>query len=208
MCRAAASLLDVDGVSIRLMTPKNLLVGTVSSDVISARLEELQLRHGTGPGIDAQQQSVAISEPFLERASVSRWPGFARAAVGLGVAAVFAFPLRVADIYLGALDAYRGTPGPLSERAHRDGELVGEAVAMLAVELQESSLNGTLVPDLDAFDLNLVVHQASGMVAAQLSIDVSEALVRLRGHAIGEGRSVTKVSEDVVSRLLRFDELD
>ena len=49
------------------------------------------------------------------------------------------------------------------------------------------------------------VHQASGMVAAQLDITVGQALVRLRAHAFGNGRNLTDVAHDVVGRRLRFD---
>jgi hypothetical protein len=48
------------------------------------------------------------------------------------------------------------------------------------------------------------VHQASGMVAAQLRIDVDDALVVLRAHAFAHGRSVRDVAGDVVERRLDF----
>ena len=58
----------------------------------------------------------------------------------------------------------------------------------LAVELEEGA------------DFQYVVHQASGMVAAQLDISVGEALMRLRAYAFGNDRRLTDVAEDVVAR--------
>ncbi len=50
-----------------------------------------------------------------------------------------------------------------------------------------------------------VVHQATGMVAAQLEVSVGQALVRLRAYAFGNDRPLTDVARDVVARKLRFD---
>ena len=49
------------------------------------------------------------------------------------------------------------------------------------------------------------MHQASGVVSAQLGVSVSEALVRLGAYAFGNDRTLTEVARDVVSRKLRFD---
>jgi hypothetical protein len=43
------------------------------------------------------------------------------------------------------------------------------------------------------------------MVAAQLDATVTQALIRLRAHAFGNGRPLTDVARDVVDRRLRFD---
>jgi hypothetical protein len=40
------------------------------------------------------------------------------------------------------------------------------------------------------------------MVAAQLRIDVDDALLVLRGHAFAHGRTVREVANDVVERRL------
>ena len=51
-----------------------------------------------------------------------------------------------------------------------------------------------------------VVHQASGMVAAQLGVSVGEALLRLRAFAFAHDRLITEVAQEVVERRLRFDD--
>jgi hypothetical protein len=53
-------------------------------------------------------------------------------------------------------------------------------------------------------DFHYVVHQASGMVAAQLDVSVGHALIRLKAYAFGNGRPLAEVAEDVVARKLRF----
>jgi ANTAR domain len=54
-------------------------------------------------------------------------------------------------------------------------------------------------------DFHYVVHQAPGMVAAQLDVSVGQALIRLRAYAFGNDRPLAEVAEDVVARKLRFD---
>ena len=42
------------------------------------------------------------------------------------------------------------------------------------------------------------------MVAAQLTVIVGQALIRLRAHAFGNARPLSDVARDVVARRLRF----
>ncbi len=52
------------------------------------------------------------------------------------------------------------------------------------------------------------VHQATGMVAAQLDVSDGEALTRLRGRAFADGRTVSELASDVVARRVRFNKED
>ena len=42
------------------------------------------------------------------------------------------------------------------------------------------------------------------MVAAQLEVNLAQALIRLRVHAFGRGRPLAEVARDVVARRLRL----
>jgi len=53
-----------------------------------------------------------------------------------------------------------------------------------------------------------VVHQATGMVSAQLGITVDDAFLLLRAHAYVVERGLEDVARDVVGRRLRFSETD
>lgn len=71
--------------------------------------------------------------------------------------------------------------------------------------MQADASAGGLAQALTAgTNLRFVVHQASGMVAAQLDIGVGEALVRLRAYAFSHDRLVADVARDVVGHRLRF----
>jgi hypothetical protein len=49
------------------------------------------------------------------------------------------------------------------------------------------------------------VHQATGMIVAQLGVTAHEAYVRMQGFAYSRGRMLSEVANDVVERRLRFD---
>ncbi|BFO13754.1 hypothetical protein SHKM778_01420 [Streptomyces sp. KM77-8] len=49
------------------------------------------------------------------------------------------------------------------------------------------------------------VHQAVGMIMAQLNIGADEALARLRADAFAHDRTALEVALDVISRGRRFD---
>lgn len=46
------------------------------------------------------------------------------------------------------------------------------------------------------------------MVAVQLGLSVTEALIPLRAHAFAHQRRLADIAADVVERRLRFDDLD
>jgi hypothetical protein len=79
-------------------------------------------------------------------------------------------------------------------------------VAQALMLLQGGAPAGTVAAELEAHaDFQYDVHQASGMVAAQLDVTVGQALIRMRAHAFGNDRTLTDVARAVVARQLRFD---
>ena len=52
----------------------------------------------------------------------------------------------------------------------------------------------------------IVIHQATGMIAAQLDDTIANALARLRAAAFASGRPMYDIAQDVVERRVRFDE--
>jgi AmiR/NasT family two-component response regulator len=50
------------------------------------------------------------------------------------------------------------------------------------------------------------IHQATGMVVAQLNLSATDAFARLRAYAFTEHQLLGDVARDVVARRLRFTE--
>lgn len=206
MCRVTTA---TSGASVMLITDDVTRGSICVSDDISELIEELQYTLGEGPCIDAHHQRQPVVEPDLAEPRVARWAAFGPPAVAAGVRAVFGFPISVGPVRLGALSLYRNRPGPLTVVQHADAVLLADAAAQLIIDLQTHAAPGAIGPGLEAAgNFRFVVHQAAGMVAVQLAIDVADALIRLRAYAFVNGRGVSDVAADVVARQLRFDRID
>jgi hypothetical protein len=99
LARQAADAVSVSGLGAVLTTSERTAESVWSSGATNAALSNLQLTLGEGPTVDAAQHGVLVLEPDLADAqATTRWPAFASAAGGLGLGAVFAFPLRIGAI--------------------------------------------------------------------------------------------------------------
>jgi GAF domain-containing protein len=206
LCEVCADVTSMTGAGIMLMSGDIARGSVCSTDAVSSLIEELQYSLGEGPCVDAYLEDRPVLEPDLARPRAPRWLAFAGPVVEAGARAVFGFPLRVGAVRLGALNLYRDTPGPLTVEQHADVLVTASVAAETVLGIQADAPPGKLADELEAgADFKFVVHQASGMVAAQLGINVAQALIRLRGYAFGNERSLAEVAEDVVARTLRFD---
>lgn len=203
--RVCARVTGTKGAGVMLMSG-DLPGGSLgATDEVSALIEDLQFTLGEGPCIDAHRQRRSILEPDLARPAVMRWPVFTPPAVGAGVRAVFGFPLQVGTARLGALNLYNDRAGPLSEDQHADALVMAEVAATAVLLEQAKAPPGVLTAELErGSDLQHVVHQATGMVSAQLGVSVTQALIRLRAYAFRHDRLLGEVAQDVVARRLRF----
>ena len=206
ICSLCVEMLSVTGAGISMVTPAGNRGVVCATDERAARIEDLQLILGVGPCVDAVSQGSAVLIPDLTEPGLAldRWPGFVEAAAGTGVAAVFAFPLRVGGINVGALDLYRDTPGELTDK-QLSGALVAAHASALAVLRGGVAPGGPSAEGFDAPPMYQVqVHQATGMVQVQMGVTTEVALLMLRARAFAAGRPLHALATDVVERRLRF----
>ena len=111
LCRAAVGRLAVNGASVTAVSGPAVREPLSATDQLSARLEELLLTTGEGPGAEDFMFGSPMLIPDLEQVT-ERWPGFVPAAVAAGARAVFAFPLQAGAIRVGVLSLYRAEPAP------------------------------------------------------------------------------------------------
>jgi hypothetical protein len=176
-----------------------------ATDQIAERVEWTQITLGEGPGVDA----VATGSPMIVADLSnprSQWPNFTAEAVKSGVGALYAFPLVVGAITVGVLDLYRDDPEPLSAGDFADAAAVTELVtAILLTVGRTGRITEPLGPWWDQPLSTREVHQATGMIIAQLGVTAHEAFVRMQGFAYSNGRMLSDVARAVVHRELRFD---
>jgi hypothetical protein len=140
-----------------------------------------------------------LSDP----AETSRWPIYAAAVVEqAGVGAVFALPLQWGAITVGVLDLYRRAPGSLSQEQSRDALSAADAATLMLLGLRTDP--GEDLAWDRSWSNRAEIHQATGMVVAQLEISATDAFARLRAYAFAEQRLLGDVARDVVARRLHF----
>jgi hypothetical protein len=205
LCDVCAEVTDMSGAGIMLMAGDVPRGSVCTSNHISNLIEELQYDLGEGPCVDAYNHDRPVLEPDLSDPVAPRWLAFSGPALEAGVRAIFGFPLQVGAVRLGALNLYRDRVGPLTDEQHRSALVMADVAAQAVLLLQAGAPPGQVATELEAAaDFKYVVHQASGMVAAQLEISVGQALIRLRAYAFGNDHALVEVAEDVVARRLRF----
>jgi hypothetical protein len=120
---------------------------------------------------------------------------------------MYAIPLQIGAVDLGVLVLGGANPRAWSGQELADSMLVGDLISGLVLDLQAGVTSESLAWALEATDSRAVVHQATGMIAAQLNVGVAEALVRLRANAFATDRAIDRVATEIVAGQRRFEEL-
>ncbi|WP_181064374.1 GAF and ANTAR domain-containing protein [Pseudoclavibacter sp. AY1F1] len=201
----ADSLVDLFPVSGAAVSTIGELLGnqTVSaSNEIAARLDELQFDLGEGPCWDTLATGRPVLAPNLHELPETRWPVFGAAIPRDQVGALFAFPMLVGPLQVGAIDLYAAAPTnfePLqTKQASRLATLVARNVLRLALAASHDE------PRPESKHSRRKIHQATGMVLAQLETTADEATLVIQGHAFATGQPMMKVAEEILAGRLAF----
>lgn len=203
LCQQCATELAVAGVGLTITSTVNHRPESVvaATEGMAERLESAQYNLGEGPCPTSTSLGRPVLHPHLASTGLATWPRFGRAALDAGCASLFAFPLQVGLIRVGALTLYADQPRSL------DADELGEALVYAEVAL--ALVLGREQPGADHHEAaelwigdHLEVHQATGMVAERLGVALVDALLLLRAHAYSHQRSLVDVARDVVARRL------
>jgi hypothetical protein len=211
LCEACVELLDVDGAALSVWLDGDARGTFGASSALSRRLDDLQFTYGEGPCVDAVSSDARVLIDNLDGAAQARWPGFTQAALDVGVAAVFALPVRITSLPFGALDLFRSRPGGLSPDALSGGLRAAEFAALPLLDLMAAAVDRNMGEDGDTSQelasLDRVeVHQAVGMIMGQLDLGPDDAMARLRAYAFATGSTATEVARNIVARRLVLDD--
>ncbi|MEV4225666.1 GAF and ANTAR domain-containing protein [Streptomyces bobili] len=207
LCRSCAALLpSVAGLSVSVLGdgPDSAVV-LFASDETATRLAEIQYTLGEGPSPEAVRLRAPVFAPDLrDGPDVRRWPLFSDQAARAGVEAAFSVPLTGAGGALGTLDLYRETAGGLDGDDVRTALLVADAVvlAVTALDRASSDTDGVVTWLAGAESDREEIHQATGMIMAQLGVGAEEALLILRARAFAQGRTSSEVARAVIDRTM------
>ncbi|MGW4533648.1 GAF and ANTAR domain-containing protein [Nocardia sp. NPDC004340] len=200
VCAACVRVLPVRRAAIVLEERDAGMQPWCASDEFAEEVERAQATAGEGPAVTAVADGVPVVVTDLS-ADCEHWPGFAEALSGTPVSgSLFAVPLRLGAIRLGAVDLYRESVGPPGPRLL--------SAALHIADLVTASLVLATGDDAQQWAQPLSsrwIHQAAGMTSAQLGIEIPDAYARLRGYAFTHGLSLVEVARRVVERNIRIE---
>ena len=208
LCAPFLDVLPVGGAALSVLAGSAGQSTMCASDPTAARLDELQFDLGEGPCWDAMSSRRPVLHADLAAdGAASVWPMFTNAlqhdAVSGTVRAVYAFPLFVGSLDIGAVDLYSSSVTPLQQSQVTDAT---QLASLAAWQVLRRILADNAADDLDtpgAYNRR-EVHQATGMILAQLDISAADAALLLRAHAFSSGRTVAEVANDVIERRIDF----
>lgn len=176
-----------------------------ASDRLAAKVDELQFDLGEGPCWDAMTLAAPILEPDLRNHPRRVWSAFSPAIEREDVASLFAFPLVLGSLRIGAIDLYSSDRVELDPTQSKHAEAMAAVVSrhVLRRAIDES---GEDYADTGNAHSRRVIHQATGMVLAQLRLHSDDALLVIQGHAFATNRTMMDVAHDIVSRTLVFSQ--
>ena len=226
LCEPFLAVLPVDGAAISTLGAPFAAETLFATDATAARFDEIQLDLGEGPCWFAvttrspvlltnirepwaSGEEPPLAGPALEEqiAAEERWPTLREAITPLDIGAVYAFPLMVGSLTVGAVDLHSRTPGELNDDQVVDAQVLAGIAARHVLRQALNAHQRDNSSDEDPGFSRRAVHQATGMVLAQLNSSASDALLIIHGHAFSSGRTVREVASDVVARRLDFSTL-
>jgi hypothetical protein len=199
-------MLGADGVAITLEYLSDNRVTLCASDEVAAALESLQEVLGQGPGFEAARNDVVVVAD-LDGDADQRWPMLAQTLESrYGPLRVYAVPVHANGGLGGVATLHTGREQSLAEPPDRIAFLVNAVGAALVTDAAAHP-EGHLQTG-EGWSSRSLVHQATGMVMAQVRVTAEDALALLRGHAYALATDIDDVARRVVGRSISFSNFD
>lgn len=196
LCSAYRDLTGASGAALTIWYGEPHRVTLAATDASAARLEDLQDVIGEGPGHAAWASGRMETGIVPHEESLVRWPVFVEAVEEVVDHVVIrAVPMRPWERRFGVATLYQEGPsrGLLLDTAQLSflADAVGAALIRDARAVQEEEAAGPWASRAQ-------VHQATGMVVAQLRVGTEDALALLRAHAFAHGTTLAEIAASVV----------
>lgn len=195
-----ANLVGASTVGLLLADQHGQLQFMAASDENTKLLELFQVQNREGPCLDAYHTARPVINADLHRAE-DRWPRFAPRAAAAGFRAVHAFPLRLRQELIGALNVFGTEVGGGFDAG--DVQIIQALADVAAIGLLQQraiSRGEVLTEQLQgALNSRIVIEQAKGAIAQARGISVDEAFTIIRGHARRTNQRLGDVAHTIVT---------
>ena len=195
----AAELIEARAVGLLLADHQGRLQLMAASDERSEMLELFQVQALEGPCQDCFRDGAPVVEADLATAT-DRWPQFAPRAVAASYRSVHAFPLRLRNNVIGAMNLFGTVTGDLDPSSARLVQALADVATIGLLQERAIRRGDVLTEQLQtALNSRIVVEQAKGALAQIHSITTDEAFERLRSYCRSHNLRLGVVAQAVTT---------
>ncbi|MDO9397517.1 MAG: GAF and ANTAR domain-containing protein [Herbiconiux sp.] len=201
LTKRAAEISGASGVGLVLADGQGRVRYMASSNESGRFMELLQLQSSEGPCLDCVSTGRPVVNADLTRAGTT-WPTFAPRAAEAGFRSVHAFPMRLRDEVIGALNLFGDASVHFSDDEVRCVQALAD-VATIAVLQQRALAQAEAVTEQlqGALNSRIVIEQAKGALAQADGVSPAEAFELLRSTARSSQRKIVDVAHDVLDTM-------
>jgi len=194
-----SELADAHAAGLLLADHRNRLQMMAASSEEARLLELFQVQADEGPCQDCFRNGAPVVNADLTQAA-SKWPRFAPRAVAAGFRSVHAFPLRLRQEVIGALNVFGRDIGTMGDDDVRVVQALAD-VATIGLLQERAVRRGELLTEQlqAALNTRIVIEQAKGALAQIHDQSPDQAFELLRSWSRRNGRRLSEVAHAVVA---------
>ena len=193
-----SELAHADGAGILIADHHGRLKLMAATDERAEMLELFQVQTEEGPCQDCFRTGSPVTGVDLA-ASSEVWPHFAPRAVAAGFRSVHAFPLRLRQNVVGALNLFGTRTGTMAAGDVRIVQALADVATIGLLQERAIRRSEVLSEQLQrALNHRVVIEQAKGVLAQIHAVSVDEAFDLLRSYARTHRRGLSEVAEAVL----------
>jgi GAF domain-containing protein len=196
----SSELASARAAGLLLAGPQKRLQLMAASDERAEMLELFQVQAREGPCQDCFSTGEPVVNVDLAAATATdRWPLFAPRAVAAGYRSVHAFPLRVGDHIIGALNLFGTGVGDMAPEDVRVIQAVADVATVGLLQARSLRDSELLIEQLQgALNTRIVMEQAKGVLAQVHHSTPDEAFELMRKHCRARNLRLGEVAFAVV----------
>lgn len=178
-----------------------------ASDEQTRLLELFQVQSVEGPCQDCYRLGSSVVNAELATAG-GRWPRFAPRAVEAGYRSVHAFPLRLRNEVIGALNLFSDQPGRLEPSDERVVQALADVATIGLLQERAIRQGEVLTEQLQtALNSRIAIEQAKGALAQIHGCSTDEAFALLRTWCRRHHQRLSEVAYALTTDPAQFPEL-
>ena len=192
-------VLSVTTCGVLVEAPDGVLRLAAATSAEMHRLEQAEIDMEDGPCFEAYRRVEPVVSQDL-REERRRWPKVIGEALDMGLLAAYAFPLRLRDNCVGALNLYRDEPGAFEDDDVRLAQAFADVATIGILQERKVTRAEQRAEQLQqALDARIVIEQAKGILAERHGVTPGQAFDRLRRHARSNQLRVRDVCHDILA---------